>query len=128
VASGVKGGFSYCAGRRLRSDNLAGDQIHIVVERVASRKIHEVPDHSVDQGLQPALAMRQDRFFEPYVVSAGNDYHEILGDDNTFDDSGNTIPAAYPEVATISAMAVRDYCPFDRSPLIAPRKSVIENH
>jgi hypothetical protein len=63
-----------------------------------------------------------------YVVSAGNDYRGILGDDDTFDDSGNTIPAAYPKVATISAMTVRDYCPFDRSSLIAPRRSVIENH
>jgi subtilisin family serine protease len=43
-----------------------------------------------------------------YVVAAGNEYRDILGADKTFGTSDDTIPAAYPEVATISAMADSD--------------------
>jgi subtilisin family serine protease len=40
-----------------------------------------------------------------YVVAAGNSYRDILGSDLTFGTADDTIPAAYPEVATISAFA-----------------------
>ena len=40
-----------------------------------------------------------------YVVAAGNDEQDILGADGVFGTSDDTIPAAYPEVATISALA-----------------------
>lgn len=43
-----------------------------------------------------------------YVVASGNDYRDILGSDLTFDTADDTIPAAYPEVATISAFADSD--------------------
>ena len=43
-----------------------------------------------------------------YVVAAGNEYRDILGGDLTFGTSDDTIPAVYPEVATISAMADSD--------------------
>ena len=43
-----------------------------------------------------------------YVVAAGNDYRDILGDDLVFGTSDDMIPAAYPEVATISAIADTD--------------------
>ncbi len=43
-----------------------------------------------------------------YIVAAGNDYADILGADFQFGTADDTIPAAYPEVATISAMADTD--------------------
>lgn len=43
-----------------------------------------------------------------YVVAAGNNYRDILGTDLTFGTADDTIPAAYPEVATISAIADSD--------------------
>jgi len=46
-----------------------------------------------------------------YVVAAGNDSQDILGADGVFDTSDDTIPAAYPEVATISALADSDGLP-----------------
>ncbi len=46
-----------------------------------------------------------------YFVSAGNDWRDILGDDLAFPSDNNTIPAAYPEVATISAFADSDGLP-----------------
>jgi subtilisin family serine protease len=46
-----------------------------------------------------------------YVVAAGNEYRDILGSDFKFGTSDDTIPAAYPEVATISAMADSDGLP-----------------
>lgn len=46
-----------------------------------------------------------------YVVAAGNEYRDIHGDDHIFGTSDDTIPAAYPEVATISAFADSDGLP-----------------
>lgn len=43
-----------------------------------------------------------------YVVAASNDSQDILGADGVFETSDDTIPAAYPEVATISALADSD--------------------
>jgi|GEM_PF-1285634 len=43
-----------------------------------------------------------------YIVAAGNSYRDILGTDFAFGTSDDTIPAAYPEVATISAFADAD--------------------
>lgn len=43
-----------------------------------------------------------------YVVAAGNDWADIHGADGTYGTSDDTIPAAYPEVATISAFADSD--------------------
>ena len=43
-----------------------------------------------------------------YVVSAGNDSKDVYGDDGIFNTNDDIIPAAYPEVATISAMADSD--------------------
>lgn len=46
-----------------------------------------------------------------YVVAAGNEWRDILGDDLLFGTTDDTIPAAYPEVATISAIADTDGLP-----------------
>ena len=46
-----------------------------------------------------------------YVAAAGNDYRDILGSDFQFGTADDTIPAAYPEVATISAIADTDGTP-----------------
>ena len=46
-----------------------------------------------------------------YVVASGNEYRDILGPDFRFGTSDDTIPAAYPEVATISAIADTDGMP-----------------
>lgn len=43
-----------------------------------------------------------------YAVSAGNDASDVYGSDGSFGTSDDYIPAAYPEVATISAMAEFD--------------------
>lgn len=43
-----------------------------------------------------------------YVVSAGNDSEDVYGADGIFNTSDDTIPAAYPEVAAISAMVDSD--------------------
>jgi subtilisin family serine protease len=43
-----------------------------------------------------------------YVAASGNEYRDILGTDLAFGTSDDTIPAAYPEVATISAIADSD--------------------
>jgi len=43
-----------------------------------------------------------------YVVAAGNDKKDIYGSDGTFETSDDAIPAAYPEVATVSAMGDSD--------------------
>lgn len=43
-----------------------------------------------------------------YVVAAGNDSKDVYGSDVIFNSSDDTIPAAYPEVATISAMVDSD--------------------
>ena len=43
-----------------------------------------------------------------YVVAAGNDSNDILGDDGIFGTDDDAIPAAYSEVATISALADSD--------------------
>ncbi len=40
-----------------------------------------------------------------YVVCAGNNSKDVYGDDGVFNTSDDQIPAAYPEVATISAMS-----------------------
>nr|MBC8872255.1 S8 family serine peptidase [Planctomycetota bacterium] len=52
-----------------------------------------------------------------YVVAAGNEYRDILGADFQFGTSDDTIPAAYPEVATISAIADTDGIPGGYGPL-----------
>ncbi len=46
-----------------------------------------------------------------YVVSAGNDWADIHGNDKIFNTADDFIPAAYPEVATISAFADSDGLP-----------------
>ena len=43
-----------------------------------------------------------------YFAAAGNSYRDILGYDFQFGTSDDTIPAVYPEVATISAIADTD--------------------
>ncbi|HPC95665.1 MAG TPA: S8 family serine peptidase [Sedimentisphaerales bacterium] len=43
-----------------------------------------------------------------YVAAAGNDGLDVYGADGVFDTSDDIIPAAYPEVATISAMVDTD--------------------
>lgn len=43
-----------------------------------------------------------------YVVAAGNDESDVYGSDGTFETDDDFIPAAYPEVATISALADSD--------------------
>lgn len=43
-----------------------------------------------------------------YVAAAGNDGMDIYGNDNTFGTSDDFIPAAYPEVMTVSAMVDTD--------------------
>lgn len=43
-----------------------------------------------------------------YVVAAGNDGADVYGADGVFNTSDDVIPAAYPEVATISAMVDTD--------------------
>ncbi|MCL4191686.1 MAG: S8 family serine peptidase [Thermoguttaceae bacterium] len=43
-----------------------------------------------------------------YVVAAGNEWRDVYGADKTLGTSDDTIPAAYPEVATISAMSDSD--------------------
>jgi subtilisin family serine protease len=43
-----------------------------------------------------------------YIVSAGNDSRDIYGSDGRFGTSDDFVPAAYPEVATISAFADSD--------------------
>jgi len=40
-----------------------------------------------------------------YVVSAGNDGRDIYGADGVFNTSDDSIPAAYPEVMTVSALS-----------------------
>ncbi len=51
-----------------------------------------------------------------YVVAAGNDGTDIYGADGVFNTSDDTIPAAYPEVATISAMVDTDGKPGGSGP------------
>jgi subtilisin len=46
-----------------------------------------------------------------YVVAAGNEWRDIHGDDKIFGTADDTIPAAYPEVAAISAFADSDGMP-----------------
>lgn len=43
-----------------------------------------------------------------YVVSAGNDSNDIYGEDGIFETSDDYIPAAYPEVMSVSAMVDTD--------------------
>lgn len=43
-----------------------------------------------------------------YVVASGNDWRDVYGDDKIYGTSDDTVPAAYPEVATISALADSD--------------------
>lgn len=43
-----------------------------------------------------------------YAVAAGNDEKDVYGSDGTFETDDDVIPAAYPEVAAISAMADSD--------------------
>ena len=45
------------------------------------------------------------------VVAAGNDSRDVYGNDGIFETSDDIIPAAYPEVATISALADSDGIP-----------------
>lgn len=46
-----------------------------------------------------------------YVVAAGNNWADIHGSDEVFNTNDDYIPAAYPEVATISAFADSDGSP-----------------
>lgn len=46
-----------------------------------------------------------------YVVAAGNDSRDVFGADGTFGTSDDFVPAAYPEVAAISALADSDGMP-----------------
>ncbi len=43
-----------------------------------------------------------------YIVSAGNSRKDVYGSDGVFETNDDAIPAAYPEVAAISAMADSD--------------------
>jgi len=43
-----------------------------------------------------------------YIVSAGNSAKDVYGSDGVFETNDDVIPAAYPEVAAISAMADTD--------------------
>lgn len=43
-----------------------------------------------------------------YVVAAGNESRDVYGPDGVFGTGDDTVPAAYPEVATISALADSD--------------------
>ncbi len=51
-----------------------------------------------------------------YVAAAGNDSVDVYGADGLFDTSDDVIPAAYPEVATISAMVDTDGKPGGAGP------------
>jgi len=51
-----------------------------------------------------------------YVAAAGNDGVDVYGTDGLFDTSDDVIPAAYPEVATISAMVDTDGQPGGAGP------------
>lgn len=46
-----------------------------------------------------------------YAVAAGNSNRDVYGDDGVFDTGDDVIPAAYPEVATVSALADSDGAP-----------------
>ena len=46
-----------------------------------------------------------------YVVAAGNDSRDIYGPDGVFGTSDDSFPAAYPEVATVSALSDLDGVP-----------------
>lgn len=52
-----------------------------------------------------------------YVVAAGNDSNDVYGDDGKFGTSDDFIPAAYPEVAAISALSDTDGKPGGNGPL-----------
>jgi len=43
-----------------------------------------------------------------FVVAAGNEYKDVYGDDGLFGTADDLTPAAYPEVATVSALADSD--------------------
>jgi len=51
-----------------------------------------------------------------YVVAAGNDSRDVFGADGTFGTSDDFVPAAYPEVAAISALADSDGIPRGEGP------------
>ena len=51
-----------------------------------------------------------------YVVASGNSWSEIYGPDNLYGTNDDFIPAAYPEVATISAFADSDGLPGELGP------------
>lgn len=52
-----------------------------------------------------------------YVVAAGNSGKDVYGDDGVFGTSDDIIPAAYPEVAAISAFSDTDGQPGGNGPL-----------
>ena len=78
------------------------DQIEVANMSLGSEGVnsifHTAIQNSVDAGVV-------------YVVAAGNDSQDILGADGVFDTGDDTIPAAYPQVATISALADADGLP-----------------
>ena len=51
-----------------------------------------------------------------FAVAAGNNGKNVYGADNTFGTSDDYVPAAYPEVATISALADSDGAPGGTGP------------
>jgi subtilisin family serine protease len=75
------------------------DQIEVVNMSISATGVnsifHTAIRNSVDAGVV-------------YVVAAGNDSRDILGADGVFGTSDDTIPAAYSEVAAISALADAD--------------------
>ncbi|EMB15630.1 subtilisin [Rhodopirellula europaea 6C] len=68
-----------------------------------SQAYHQAIKNSVSEGVV-------------YVVASGNEYRDILGTDFQFGTFDDTIPAAYPEVAAISAIADTDGMPGGHGP------------
>ena len=63
--------------------------------------------HGISEALQNAIKDSVDAGVV-YVVAAGNYSEDVYGDDGIFGTEDDMIPAAYPEVAAISALADSD--------------------
>ena len=98
------------------ADVIAG--VNWVVERAADIEVINMslglqgPSPALRTAIQGAVAAGI-----VVVVAAGNDTQDVYGPDRDFDTADDFIPAAYPEVITISAMVETDGIPGGFGPL-----------
>lgn len=98
--SGIIAGIDWVTGTRTDSD--PANDIHVANMSLGGTGVSSAYRAAIQNSVAEGVV---------YVVAAGNSGRDIHGSDKKFETSDDTIPAAYPEVATIAAFGDKDGLP-----------------